>query len=62
MIATYRVNRKLAERAQHYARAGTPQQAKYAATIIAFDASRPDNADELVEVRRTPIPFIRFRT
>ncbi|KAK4699468.1 sister chromatid cohesion protein PDS5, partial [Phenoliferia sp. Uapishka_3] len=42
-------DKKLSERAKHFARSGTPLQAKQAATIVALDTARPGSADDLVE-------------
>jgi sister-chromatid-cohesion protein PDS5 len=49
-------SRKLSDRAKHFAREGTPSQARSAATIIAFDTARPGNAEDLVDVRPASLP------
>ncbi|KAI5477658.1 hypothetical protein MNV49_006044 [Pseudohyphozyma bogoriensis] len=40
---------RLVERVKHFAKSGTTKQAKYAATILALDKSKPGNAEDLVD-------------
>ena len=47
---TFKPDKKVSERAKHFAREGTAKQAKYAATIVALDITRPGSADDLVDV------------
>ncbi|KAK4052801.1 Sister chromatid cohesion protein pds5 [Microbotryomycetes sp. JL201] len=46
---TVKIDKKLAEKAYVFAKTGTPDQAKHAATIVALDKSRPTTAADLVE-------------
>ncbi|KAM0752186.1 ARM repeat-containing protein [Meredithblackwellia eburnea MCA 4105] len=49
-------DKKISERAKHFAKEGTADQAKYAATIIALDKSRPGTSDDVLEYLADSLP------
>lgn len=51
MTDSRRWSRKLSDRAKAFATSDESTHAKYAATILALDSSRPGAADDVVEVR-----------
>lgn len=59
---TVKPDKRLAERARHFAERGTPKQSKYAATIIALDTARPTAAEIVVDVSPPTYRFTRLET
>ncbi|KAK4057405.1 Sister chromatid cohesion protein pds5 [Microbotryomycetes sp. JL221] len=47
--STIKVDKKLAERVRHFVKDGSVLQAKYAATIMALDSTRPSAISDIVE-------------